>query len=589
VAPAKGAVPAFRPLGPPQPFRPIVGGQAAGGQQQIRPSIPGFPGAFHQQPASPPAADPSPDDQQARAVAPKAISDEQLTRNLLAEYADELLVDLKVWRVMPDGPSLEIGTLDHILASKARHATNYIDVQGEWVIDFYRSKDGKPLSKSKHVHTDGEPYYEGWKPHLIGGTMDNQAQMNTVAQFLKAMGIPMPTALVQQSAGAPGTIGVPTTVYNADVERMRDDLRELKQERTNLLTKLEAKNDALSAAMSEIATLKMRIEILASRPTETRGDSDIIVLAKTFADMGRKEPKDDSKEFWSQMMAQERAHSTALMELATRGKGNDQLEKIQNGWMTLFDGAQKMMKAGGTNETADIAKALAPLGVQWLQGQQQMQLEQMKLKAAHGTQQQPAPAAAASAAPDPNVQRIANKSQVFDATMGMILHRASTDAKPDDIGEELALAVRTVLYQELAEGHEQHQKMIRSLLENPVASLTEMAKNAGKDEAYASKVAERFMARFKELMGQAAPTPVAPAAVVPPPPPPADATVTPGPAATAAGPGSVASGDGKPEGAKAAVVAKGNGSPHHGDADGGGQAAGGEQGADHPDVAGQPS
>jgi hypothetical protein len=351
----------------------------------------------------------------------------------------------------------------------------------------------------------------------------------------------------------------------------------------------------------------MRVEILASRPTEApRGDSDLVVLAKAFADMGKKDKGDDS--MWMTLMTMQQNHSKEMMELLSRRGGDAQMDRINSAWTTLFEGAKKMADVNKPNETADIAKALAPLGVAWLTGQQQMQMKQMELKAAaQGTQKQqpaqqqaPAPAAAEPAA-DPNAKRLAHKAEVFDAQMGMILHRASSGADPSAIGDELALAVRTVIYQELAEGHDQHQKMIKMLLEDPLASVTELAKATGRDEAYAKTVADRFMAKFRELMSQPQPnaTPPqpqtvaaapAPAPVVPPTPAQASAAEQPGPVASpAAGPGSVASGDGKPEGAEAAVVAKGNGSPHHGDADGGGQAAGGVDGAEHPDVSGQPS
>lgn len=605
-SPSRGAVSRFPSVAMP-PFNPLGAGTTTEASPAAKPMFPGLVGLMQrQQAAQAPAAAPTPTAEPPRPGGTRYQSDEQMTRNMLADYADDLLVTVKVSRVEEAGLAAEIGKpIGPVPVSIARDAGNYIDVKGTWTLDFRRASDGKPMSKSKRVTTEGPDYYQGWEPRLRGGddVYDPKLIGALTGEVMKSLGVQVP---VVGQPGQPGTIGVPSNIYNTEVARLERENAEVKAERNDLRTKLDAKVDEIGKLRQDVTTLTMRLEFANSRPKDDGGSktSDAVQIAQAFASLSK---KDDQTGMWQAFMQSERDHSKAMMDLAMRSKGGGLDDKVQQGWATLFDGAQKLAKAG-TNETGEIAKAFGPVVAQWMAGQQQIQIEAMRLKAAErgihvqpqqqAPQQQPPPQAAPQQPPAPPVDpkvaetaaRIKQKADVFDAMMGAILHRAASPAveaqpatatspavearpaaTPEEIGVELAMAVRTAKYQELAEGHEQHERMLKTLLEDPVASVTELAMVTGRPKEYAEAVARTFVLRYTELLNEKPPTPPQPAPA---------ASV--GPAAPPPAP------EVKAQGAAPGVVPKGDGHPDQGKGDGSGKAGGGVQGADDAHVPGEP-
>lgn len=589
VSPARGSVPQFNPpKGPFQPFRPGAGQPPSLPVSGLMSSVLRTPAPQPQPPL--PAASMAHQDPPPGNTA--YVSDEKMLRNLLRDQPDELLVNIKVHRVEPGKPAAEVGTIEFVPASEARDASNFIDVAGRWIVDYRRSSDGKPLSKSKVFITEGPDYYPGWRPRLLKGEgeMDPKLIGLTVGEVMKNLGIQLPVL----AQGQPGVVGVPTNIHNADVLRLQEDVRELKQERSNLLTKLESKDSEIRSLERKNVELSMQLAVEKGRPQTPPSDGmeKIVALAKIFSDSGK---KDNDAGMWTTLLGMQQDYSRQMMELMSKRGGDAQMDRINSAWSTLFDGATKMATAAKPDGAADIAKALAPLGVQWLAGQQQMQMKAMELKAQQSrqqptqqaaqpqTQQQvPAPAQAEQPKPpDPNKARIEEKAKVFNATMGLVLSRAMDPAIPArTIGTELAVAVYTALGQQLAEGDKHNQHMIKTLIEDPEASIRELAKATGKDESYTQEVVTRFKERFKELLAAEQPKPAAePPAVAPP-------SAAGGPADPQKAP---ESGNGKGQGAEPGPVAKSDGGTNHGNGDGSREATGSVDPADHPDVASQPS
>lgn len=606
-APSQGAVSRFPSVAMP-PFNPLGPGASTEASPTAKPMFPGLVGLMQRQQAPPPPAAASVQTgEPPRPGGTRHVSDEQMARNMLADYPDELVVTVKVSRVDENGLTSEIGKpIGPIPASIARYAGNYIDVKGTWVLDYYRASDGKLMSKSKRVVTEGPDYYVGWEPRFRGGddVYDPKLIGALTGEVMKSLGVQVP---IVGQPGQPGTIGVPANVYTTEVARLERENAEVKAERNALRSTLDAKVDEIGKLRQEVTTLTMRLEFANSRPKDdgVSKTSDAVQIAQAFASLSK---KDDQSGMWQMITQQGRDHDKAMLDLAMRGKGSGFDDKVQQGWATLFDGAQKLAKAG-TNETGEIAKALGPVVAQWMAGQQQIQIEAMRLKAAEKgihvqpQQQQPSPQplpvqpiAAPQQPPTPpadpkaaeTAARIKHKADVFDAMMGAILHRAASPAveaqpatattpaveakpaaTPEEIGVELAMAVRTARYQELAEGHEQHERMLKTLLEDPVASVTELAMVTGKPREYAEAVARMFISRYTELLNEK------PAA--PPQPAPSVAPAAPAPASEV-----------KAEGAAPGVVAKGDGHADDGHGDGTGKAGRGVQGADDAHVPGEP-
>lgn len=616
-APSQGAVARFQSVAMP-PFNPLGAGTTTEASPSAKPMFPGLVGMMQrQQAAQAPAAAPPPAAEPSRPGGTRYRSDEQMARDALSDYADDLIVTAKVHRVEDAGETGEIGLVGPMPMSVGRDFSNFIDVSGEWIVYYRMHESGKWLTKPKRGKTEGPDYYQGWRPRLLrgGDSMDPKLMGTTVGEVMKALGIQVPVV----AQGQPGVQGVPFGIHQGDITRMQDDLRELKTERTGLLAKLETKTEEIAKLRQDVTTLTMRLEFANSRPKDDGGSktSDAVQIAQAFASLSK---KDDQTGMWQAFMQSERDHSKAMLDIALKGKGGQFDDKVQQGWATLFDGAQKLAKAG-SNETGEIAKAFGPVVAQWMAGQQQIQIEAMRLKAAekgiHVQPQPPSPQplpvppiAAPQHPPAPPVDpkaaetaaRIKHKADVFDAMFGAILHRAASpavEAQPatatspaveprpaataEEIGVELAMAVRTAKYQELAEGHEQHERMLKTLLEDPVASVTELATVTGKTKEYAEAVVRKFVERYVELEKEATKPQTAAAS-------PAPAVPSPKaePAASVHAASPAPAPEVKAEGAAPGVVPKSDGNPNDGKGDGAGQAGGGVQGADDAHVPGEP-
>jgi len=535
------------------------------------------------------------------------VSDEQFARNMLAGYPDDILVDIIIQRV-ENGQARDVGggVLHNVIGSVARDAGNFIDVSGDWVVDYRSSRTGKPVSKAKYIHTEGAPYYEGWKPRILGGDMaDDPRTLRAIAEFMKALGAQPPTAFIQP--GQPGQPGVPQVAYNDVTTALREEIRDLKTDRGNLLVKLEIKDKEIRELEKRIGGLEMDVR-MAKLENKGDGGSKTSETAQLITAIGTLVPKHDTSkdDILRGLIETERAHSSDMLKLALGGRSDANAEKVAATWGSLFDGAQRLAKAGQASETAELIKGLAPLGIEWVKGQQTMALEQMRVRAGQQGQQQQQQQAQAQGAAQAQQQpdQVALKHALFHAQMGMVIHRARTGAPADDLGAELAQAVKMCRYQELATGNPDDEKMLRDLETNPDESLPTLGRIAGVSEEYIARLA----VVYREKMGMAAAgaglPPQPPAAASPPATQPVAAPKPPeaGPPAPATPPrieppheskpmASAGGGPGNGEGQKAELenIPQGAGGPHVGGKDGPAPATGGVQGADHPDVAGQTS
>jgi len=452
----------------------------------------------------------------------------QALEEFLGHWPEDFNVDVRVSQVT-SGRLLSRGMLENVLLSYARVPERYIPYGGLFFLEFFAlgAKRAR-LGKGGHrVRLMGKDPPNDWR---VEDTMD--IDTTKLAQAI----VTAMAAAQAQSAGHPGTPGVPTGVWKDNVDQLRqqnaDMSEELRKTREALAEKRAA--DAVKDAVAQVVG-PMQVEMaslrnaIASRPAPVQDsehkDALMITVIKALTERQNTGTRDVDV-------------LKIVMDNYQKTQGPDALASIAGLYNEMVDGLKKTiegMRSGASGPAAAAAatesawtpeKITGMLGAagmamgkvgEFFQNRRAQMLEAVNAaqSAATPSAAKPAAPAALTAAPDTSLKDALNKS-----TQKMFL-QIQTKASPEAIAA--TLYATTVLAETSSDP--KVREMMDSVKDDPLTTVTVLIASLGGDAEVSAAVGRKVAL----MMGKSYLTPVPQASVGP-----ADEEPTPGPAAVAA-------------------------------------------------------